>query len=73
MRADTFVSYAAARFRKEQEHMAFMNYIADALYLRARGKAHSKRWIDQIRPKNEDIDPKAVVDDLVERAGLVVK
>ena len=53
--------------------MAFMTYVTDSLYLRDRGQTHTQKWIDIIRPRAaEDVDPQAVLDDLVERAGLVV-
>lgn len=53
--------------------MAFRTYVTDSLYLRDRGKSHTKRWIDIVRPRAaEDVDPQAVLDDLAERAGLVI-
>ena len=73
LRADTFIGYFTARFREEQERMAYMTYMTDSMYLRDRGKSHSKRWIDIVRPRAaEDVDPQAVLDDLAERAGLVI-
>lgn len=54
--------------------MAFRTYVTDSLYLRDRGKTHTTRWIDIVRPRAvEDADPQAVLDDLAERAGLVVE
>ena len=65
--------YCNRRFRREQEDMAFRTCAMDSLYLRDRGKSHSKRWIDIVRPRAaEDVDPQAVLDDLAERAGLVI-
>lgn len=65
--------YCNRRFRREQEDMAYRTYVTDSLYLRDRGKSHSKRWIDIVRPRAaEDVDPQAVLDDLAERAGLVI-
>ena len=53
--------------------MAFRTYVTDSLYLRDRGQTHSKRWIDIVRLRAaEDVDPQAVLDDLVKRAGLVI-
>lgn len=53
--------------------MAFRTYVTDSLYLRDRGKTHTTRWIDIVRPRPaEDVDPQAVLDDLAERAGLVI-
>ena len=53
--------------------MAYMTYMTDSAYLRDRGRTHSKRWIDIVRPRAaEDVDPQGVLDDLAERAGLVV-
>lgn len=53
--------------------MAYMTYMTDSAYLRDRGRTHSKRWIDIVRPRAAgDVDPQAVLDDLAERAGLVV-
>lgn len=53
--------------------MAYMTYMTDSVYLRDRGKSHSKRWIDTVRPRVAgDVDPQAVLDDLAERAGLVI-
>lgn len=54
--------------------MAFKTYVTDSLYLRDQGKTHTTRWIDVVRPKvDKDVDPQAVLNDLVERAGLVVE
>lgn len=65
--------YFNRRFRREQEDMAFRTYVTDSLYLRDRGKTHTTRWIDIVRPRSaEDVDPQAVLDDLAERAGLVI-
>lgn len=65
--------YCNRRFRREQEDMAYRTYVTDSLYLRDRGKSHSKRWIDIVRPRAaEDVDPQDVLDDLAERAGLVI-
>ena len=65
--------YFNRRFGREQEDMAYRTYVTDSLYLRDRGKSHSKRWIDIVRPRAaEDVDPQAVLDDLAERAGLVI-
>lgn len=67
------MKYCNRRFRREQEDMAYRTYVTDSLYLRDRGKSHSKRWIDIVRPRSaEDVDPQAVLDDLAERAGLVI-
>lgn len=53
--------------------MAFRTYVTDSLYLRDRSKTHTTRWIDIVRPRSaEDVDPQAVLDDLAERAGLVI-
>lgn len=65
--------YCNRRFRREQEDMAFRTYVTDSLYLRDRSKTHTTRWIDIVRPRSaEDVDPQAVLDDLAERAGLVI-
>lgn len=69
-----FIRYFNRRFRREQEDMAYRTYVTDSLYLRDRGKTHTARWIDVVRPRAaEDVDPQRVLDDLVERAGLVVE
>lgn len=66
--------YCNRRFRREQEDMAYRTYVTDSLYLRDRGKTHTTRWINIVRPRAaEDVDPQRVLDDLVERAGLVVE
>lgn len=73
MRADVFVKYALRRFWKEREMLSFMTYVTDSLYLSGRSKTQSRRWFDIARPaRHEDVDPHAVLDDLVDRAGLVV-
>ena len=54
--------------------MAYRTYVTDSLYLRDRGRTHTARWIDVVRPRAAgDVDPQRVLDDLAERAGLVVE
>lgn len=53
--------------------MEFMAYVTDSLYLSGQSKYIGHRWFDMVRPKvYKDVDAAAVVDDVAERAGLVI-
>lgn len=53
--------------------MAFKTYVTDSLHLMGQNKYLGNRWYDEVRPKvYEDVNAAAVVEDVVERAGLVV-
>lgn len=68
-----FIRYCLQRRRREEEELMYRAYITDSLYQMGRGCALNKRWIDTVRPREvADVDPDAVVADVVERAGLVV-
>lgn len=53
--------------------MVFKAYVTDSLHFMGQNKYLGHRWYDEIRPKvYEDADAAAVVEDVVERAGLVI-
>jgi hypothetical protein len=74
-RADVFIRYSRARFKREVDEMSFRIYMTDSVHYMSTGKSLSKRWYDILHPSTpkEDVDPETIISDVVSRAGLVVK
>lgn len=68
-----FVQYAIGKKKEYQENLLYKTYVTDSLRLMGENKYLDTRWIDLITDNQiEDIDAESVVDDIVNRAGLVV-
>ena len=68
-----FVQYAIGKKKEYQENLLYKTYVTDSLRLMGENKYLDTRWIDLITDNRiEDIDAESVVDDIVNRAGLVV-
>ncbi len=67
----SFCRYVVARFKREQEQYLFRFYVAEQMRLQAQGKYIGVKWHELVHPP-EAADVLAVIDDLTERAGLVM-
>ena len=53
--------------------MIYRAYVSDALYHLPRQEGMTRKYIDIVRPRQpEAVDAEEVVEDVIERAGLVI-
>jgi hypothetical protein len=72
--------YMAARIRSEAADFIYKNYLADALYYYAQGKAVGIRYYDMLEDAKNNVNAKKdtrtgeeVFAEVVEKAGLEVR
>ena len=65
------MKHVLALYEEERAEEAYRVYVTDSLKLSGEGKYISERFHDLMHPP-EEIDAEAIIDDVIERAGLEV-
>lgn len=69
-----FLKYAISRFNHEQKEMAYMVYMTDTLYYKAKNQMINTRFVDMIEQKNVDNRTgDEIALDIIKKAGLKVE
>lgn len=67
------VRHISACYLSLRDEMIYRAYVSDALYHLPRQEGMTRKYTDIVRPRQpEAVDAEEVVEDVIERAGLVI-